>query len=854
VRTIGQVAVFPTPGARIARLSELAYNLWWSWNPAAQDLFKGVDPHLWAEVNHNPVKFLRLVSQRKLDAAAADPAYVARYQAVMAAFDAYMDPATVTWYARTHGDQADRLIAYFSAEFGLHESLPIYSGGLGILSGDHCKTASDLGLPFVGVGFLYPQGYFTQEIDADCRQQALYEKLDFAEVPAAPAVGSDGKRIVISVDLPGRTVYAEVWRIQVGRIPLYLMDTNVEQNAPTDRELSARLYGGDQQMRVSQEVVLGIGGVRVLRALGLRPAVWHMNEGHAAFLQLERMRELVEGEGLPFDAALWAVRSNALFTTHTPVPAGNDSFPFELMDRFFSNYWGRLGLERDAFMTLGRWEQPWGPQFSMTVLALRTAGLGNGVSELHGQVSRKMWRGLWPDVPLPEVPIDYVTNGVHTDSWLHPGLAALFDRYLGANWRDAIDDRTTWTAVSNIPDGELWAEHNTAKRQMLDLVRDRTVARLMRLGAGPAEVNAASTLFDPNALTIGFARRFATYKRATLLFRDQERIKRLLHDPARPVQLVFSGKAHPADEPGKAFIQAVCQMSKQPDFAGKIIFVEDYDANIARHLVAGVDVWLNNPRRPLEASGTSGQKAGLNGVPNFSVLDGWWREGYDEHNGWAIGAEREYPNEAEQDEADALSLYSTLENVIVPLFYARDAAGLPAGWLAMMRASMSTVAPDFSFDRMLKGYVGKFYLPAGVLGHRVDGPSYAGARALAAWEDRVLAGWDRVSLTAIGPKHREMSVGVPLAVQATLRPGPLSPDDLAVELVFGHMADDDLTDATVIPMRLLVGTGGGANGDVLDYVVSFDSPESGAFSYGVRVRPHHVDLPNPFAMCLVKWA
>ncbi len=679
MRTIGQVAVYPTPGSRIARLTDLAFNLWWSWNPAAQELFKNLDPHLWAAANHNPVKFLRLVSQRKLDAAAADPAYVARYEAVMAAFDAYMDPATETWYARTHAGEADRLIAYFSAEFGLHESLPIYSGGLGILSGDHCKTASDLGLPFVGVGFLYPQGYFTQQIDADCHQQALYEKLDFAEVPATRAVGPDGERVVISVDLPGRTVYAEVWRIQVGRISLYLMDTNVEQNAPADRELSARLYGGDQQMRVSQEVVLGIGGVRVLRALGLQPAVWHMNEGHAAFLQLERMRELVEAEGLPFDAALWAVRSNALFTTHTPVPAGNDSFPFELMDRFFSNYWPRLGLDRDRFIDLGRWEQPWGPQFSMTVLALRTAGLGNGVSELHGQVSRKMWRGLWPDVPLPEVPIDYVTNGVHTDSWLHPGLAALFDRYLGAHWRDAIDDRTTWAAVAKIPDGELWAEHNAAKRQMLDLVRARTVARLMRLGAGPAEVNAASTVLDPHALTIGFARRFATYKRATLLFRDQERIKRLLHDPARPVQIIFSGKAHPADDPGMAFIQAICQMSKQPDFAGKILFVEDYDANVARHLVAGVDVWLNTPRRPLEASGTSGEKAGLNGVPNLSVLDGWWRESYDGHNGWAIGAEREYPNDTIQDEADALSLYSTLENVIVPLFYRGIRPACPRG-------------------------------------------------------------------------------------------------------------------------------------------------------------------------------
>ena len=850
MRTIGQVVVYPAPAAKIARLTELAYNLWWSWHPVAQELFQSVDPQLWKQVNHNPVKFLRLVSHRKLDAAAADPAYTARYEAVMAAFDAYMRPAAATWYARTHADKGDHLIAYFSAEFGLHESLPIYSGGLGILSGDHCKTASDLDLPFVGVGFLYPQGYFTQLIDADCRQQAQYEKLDFADMPATPALGPDGKQIIISVDLPGRTVYAEVWRVQVGRIPLYLMDTNVEQNAPGDRELSARLYGGDQQMRVSQEVVLGIGGVRVLRALGLKPAVWHMNEGHAAFLQLERMRELVQDAGLPFDAALWAVRSNALFTTHTPVPAGNDSFPFELMDRFFSSYWGRLGLERDAFMTLGRWEQPWGPQFSMTVLALRTAGLGNGVSELHGEVSRKMWRGLWPDAPLPEVPIGYVTNGVHTDSWLHPGLAALFDRYLGANWRDAIDARTTWAAVAQIPDAELWAQHDAAKRQMLDLVRERTVVRLMRLGAEPLEVNAASQVLNPNALTIGFARRFATYKRATLLFRDQERIKRLLHDPARPVQLIFSGKAHPADEPGKAFIQAVCQMSKQPEFAGKIIFVEDYDANIARHLVAGVDVWLNNPRRPLEASGTSGQKAGLNGVPNFSVLDGWWRESYDGHNGWAIGAEREYPNEATQDEADALSLYSTLENVIVPLFYTRGADGLPAGWLKMMRASIATVAPDFSFDRMLKEYVGKFYLPAGILGRRVHGPDYAGARALAAWEDRVLAGWDQVSVTAAGPERGEMFVGKPLEVQATLQPGRLNPDDLAVELVFGPMTDGDLRAATVVPMRLR----SSASGSARQYVAMFDSTESGDFAYGVRVRPHHADLPNPFAMHLVKWA
>ena len=849
---MGQIAVYPTPGAPVARLSELAHNLWWIWNPAAQALFEMIDPELWTLVNHNPVKFLRRVSQRKLDAAAADPAYLAHYAAVMTALDAYMHPAAPTWYSHTHGDAADRLIAYFSAEFGLHESLPIYSGGLGILSGDHCKTASDLGLPFVGVGFLYPQGYFTQQIDADGRQQAIYEKLDFADAPATPALGPDGKQVTISVELPGRTVYAKVWRLQVGRIPLYLMDTDVAQNAPGDRELSARLYGGDQQMRVSQEIVLGIGGVRALRALGLKPSVWHMNEGHAAFLQLERIRELVEGKGLPFDTALWAARADSLFTTHTPVPAGNDAFPFDLMERFFGNYWGRLGLDRERFMALGRWEQPWGWQFSMTVLALRTAGLANGVSELHGQVSRKMWRALWPDVPLPEVPIGYVTNGVHTDTWLDPELATLLDRYLGAAWRDGLDDRATWAAVTAIPDAELWAQHAAAKRRMIAFVRERLVKRLMRLNAGPAEVNAAAAVLDPNAFTIGFARRFATYKRATLIFRDQERLKRLLNDPARPMQIVFAGKAHPADEPGKAFIQQIYQLSQQPGFAGKIVFVEDYDANIARHLVSGVDVWLNNPRRPLEASGTSGQKAGLNGVPNFSVLDGWWREGYDGRNGWAIGAEREYTSEAAQDEADALSLYQTLEQVLIPRFFERDAVGLPASWLAAMRDSMATVGPDYSFDRMLKEYAHAYYLPAGLLGRKVGNGHFAGAQALAAWEDRVAAAWAGVTISAGSPVQGEMSVGKPLTIRARLACAPLSPEDVAVELVFGRPAEgDDLADATVLPIHL---TGKTADGAAFNYEGTFDSAESGAFAYGIRVRPHHTDLPNPFALPLVKWA
>jgi starch phosphorylase len=768
----------------------------------------------------------------------------------MAAFDAYLHaPPEATWFGRTFPGKDAHLIAYFSAEFGLHESLPIYSGGLGILSGDHCKTASDLGLPFVGVGFLYPQGYFQQHIDANGRQQAIYEKLDFSVVPAVPALGPDEQQVLISVELPGRTVYAKVWRVQVGRIPIYLMDTDVEQNAPGDRELSARLYGGDQQIRISQEIVLGIGGVRALRALGLRPTVWHLNEGHAAFLQLERIRELVQVERLTFPAALWAVKADAVFTTHTPVPAGNDSFPFELMDRFFGGYWGQLGLDRESFLDLGRSDHPWGPQFSMTVLALRTNGKANGVSRLHGEVSRRMWQGVWPDVPEPEIPIGHVTNGVHTATWLHPGLARLLDAYLEPEWRERIDDPQAWRALTQIPDAALWQQHNEAKQELLGLVRERRVRQLVRQGASPAEISAAECVFDPQTLTIGFARRFATYKRATLIFRDQERLKRILNDPMRPMQILFAGKAHPADEPGKAFIQTITEISRQPGFVGRVLFVEDYDANIARHLVAGVDVWLNNPRRPLEASGTSGQKAGLNGILNFSALDGWWCEGFDGQNGWTIGAEREYSSEPAQDEADALSLYATLENCILPLYYTRDAAGIPQGWLATLRNSIASIAPRFSTHRMLKEYVGGYYVPASLLGRRLGADGFAKAKALSGWEARVRSGWPTSTLSAAVLRPGEIKVGETVTIHALLKPGLLSPGDLAVEVVYGRGAGQGLSSARPAPMTLVEERDGECR-----YEVQFAFTESGTIAYGVRARPNHPDMPNPFALYLVKWA
>lgn len=703
---------------RISRLSELAYNLWWSWTPEARRLYSSIDPELWEYVYHNPVKFLRWVELRKLERAAGDDTFIANYKKVMEAFDAYRKPEQ-TWFDQTYPQLTDHTVAYFSAEFGLHESLAIYSGGLGILSGDHCKAASDLGLPFVGVGFLYPQGYFRQLINGHGEQEALHEKLDFTNVAAQPAVDSSGAQIVVQVNLPGRELYATVWQIQVGRIPLFLLDTDVHPNAPEDRELAARLYGGDHEMRIAQEYVLGVGGVRALRALGIRPTVWHMNEGHSAFMVLEQIRELVEEEGLTFDEARGHVRKHNVFTTHTPVPAGHDAFPFDLMEKYFGSYWPRMDLDRNGFMALGYHEMPWRARFNMTVLALKLSNRYNGVSKLHGEVSRKMWHVIWPDRPVEEVPIQDITNGVHTRTWLSPELAKLFDEYLGPDWADRVDEPGTWEAVEDIPDAEWWQTHLRQKQTMINHLRRRIRQQRERNHASLDAVTSAESLLSPDALTLGFARRFATYKRATLIFRDIERIKRILNKEDQPVQLIFAGKAHPADEPGKGLIKRIVELSKQPGFRGRVVFVEEYDINIARYMVRGVDVWLNNPRRPMEASGTSGQKAALNGVPNFSVLDGWWPEAYDGTNGWAIGAGEEFDDQEKQAAADAESLYQTLEQEIVPLYFDRDADGVPRGWLKVVKASIRTCVPQFNMRRMVKEYVEKMYVPA--MGQEAEG-------------------------------------------------------------------------------------------------------------------------------------
>jgi glycogen phosphorylase len=695
---------------RIGRLPEIAYNLWWTWHPEAQRLFADVDPRLWEDVYHGPIKFLNDVRQASLRKAANDPAYLALYDAVVQDFDAYL-AAPSTWFKTKYPELAaqNRPIAYFCFEFGIHESLPIYSGGLGILAGDHVKSASDLGVPEVFVGFLYPQGYFKQEIMPDGRQEAAYNKFDFDDKPVLPAHDKDGNEIIVEVQLAERIIYAKVYEFKVGRVSLYMLDTDIHPNPPSDRELGSRLYGGDQEMRIAQELVLGVGGIRALRALGINPAAYHLNEGHAAFLVLELARERV-AQGVPFAQALREGATHTVFTTHTPVAAGNDAFAFDLMDKYFKDYYPQLGVTRDEFLNLAREGQPWGPAFSMTALALKSSEYRNGVSKLHGRVSRNMWHWLWPNREVEAVPIKSITNGVHTGTWLAPELHAFYDKYLGQDWYERIDDPATWQPLYNAPDDELWAIHALLKRHLVDFTRAKMASWFTRTGtASPVPID---QLLNPDALTLGFARRFATYKRATLMFNDSDRLMQILNGQGRPVQILFAGKAHPKDEPGKHFIQQVNWASRHAGLAGKVVFLEEYDMNVARYLVRGVDVWLNNPRRPHEASGTSGMKAALNGVPNLSILDGWWAEGYNGKNGWAIGEGQEYGNPDEQDWRDVQSFYHLLEQEVVPLFYNRNEKNIPQGWLSMMKEAIATCAPQFSMHRQVKEYTEMFYVPA----------------------------------------------------------------------------------------------------------------------------------------------
>ncbi len=700
----------PLP-SRIHRLHELALDLWWSWTPTARHVFRRLDYPLWRYSAHNPVRMLMTIAGSRLQDAAQDPEFVALYDQAIAGLDEAR-AAKGTWWAENGPPLNGKVIAYFSAEFALHQSLPIYAGGLGVLAGDHCKEASDLGVPLVGVGFMYPQGYFHQRISTDGWQQEHYERLNWTDAPIETALTKDGKPAITAVPFGDRTVLAAVWRVRVGRVRLLLLDTDLEENAPWDRELSARLYGGDRETRLQQEIILGVGGVRVLRGLGLEPAVWHLNEGHAAFVALQRIRDLLE-RGSSFDDALEEVRRSTVFTTHTPVPAGHDAFPFHLVEKHLASCWGEIGQYRQRFLSLGEYDNGHGAQFNMTALALRTAANVNGVSALHGEVTRKMWQPIWPDLPVDKVPVRSITNGVHVPTWIAGAMLDLLSKQLGPNWLDQQDDMAFWDRLKDIPDEELWTARQILRAELFIFIRERLRQRWAAESVNPIQVVRGGAMLDPHALTIGYARRFTAYKRPELIFHDPERLAKILTAPNRPVQIVFAGKAHPADDSGKHHLQQVFHSALDPMFAGRIAFIDDYDMHVAHCLVGGCDVWLNNPRKPLEASGTSGMKASLNGVPHLSVGDGWWAEGFNGRNGWLIESQADPTDLAATDAADVESLYRLLEEQIVPTFYDRDERLVPRRWLQVVREAMRSNLPRFSARRMVKQYVNEMYTPAG---------------------------------------------------------------------------------------------------------------------------------------------
>jgi len=692
---------------RISGLVRLAFDLGWTWHQEAREVFRRLDYTLWRLTAHNPVRMLAMVPPERLEQAAGEPSFLALYDAAIEALDRALT-AKDSWWSQSFPDQAKCPVAYFSAEFALHQSLPIYAGGLGVLAGDLCKEASDLGLSLVGVGFMYPQGYFHQRISSEGWQEEVYEHLNWEYTPIRPVVLPDGKPCILPVPLGNRKVHVSVWLARLGRVRLYLLDTYLDENAPPDRELSARLYGGDSETRVQQEIILGIGGVRALRALGQDPMVWHLNEGHAAFVVLERVREAVE-RGESFEAAIEQVRRSTVFTTHTPVAAGHDAFPFRLVETHLAGCWGTLGEHRDDFLKLGTYDNGGGPMFNMTALALRSAGAVNGVSRVHGQVTRGMWAPIWPSVPESERPVRVVTNGIHVFSWIAPDLAKLFERHLGMDWREHHDESSFWDKIFAIPDEELWAVRQALRSYLIAFIRERARQLWLEGQVSTARVVAAGTLLDPGALTIGFARRFTDYKRPDLIFHDPERLARILSALRRPVQIVFAGKAHPADDGGKRYLQRLYKRAIDPSFGGRVAFIEDYDTHVAHFLVQGCDVWLNTPRKPFEASGTSGMKASINGVLHLSCGDGWWVEGYTGSNGWLIDGGLTEGDPSAVDAADAEALYRLLEEEVVPAFYDRDASNVPRRWLRMVQDAIRSVTPHFSARRMLKQYAEEMY-------------------------------------------------------------------------------------------------------------------------------------------------
>lgn len=845
-----KITVNPQLPKKIERLSEISNNLWWSWNTEFLKLFKKIDIDLWEKIGKNPVKFLKQVDQEKLETIAEDSEFLKEYNRNVENFEGYMNSKN-TWFNKTYPENKNDLIAYFSAEYGLDEILPIYSGGLGILSGDHLKSSSDLGLPLVAVGLLYKNGYFHQKINNIGMQESEYHDIDLNNLPITPVKRETGEDLIISVKMPNSRVYLKVWKIAVGRINLYLLDSDIEENSEEYRGITLRLYGGDQEMRIQQEIVLGIGGVTLLKELGLAPTVYHMNEGHSSFLVLELIKNIMEEKKVSFNIARDIVTAKTVFTTHTPVPAGNDIFPTDLVERYFDGFWKKLGLSKEEFLELGmkpREENK--TTFNMGILALKVAGKKNGVSKLHGAVSRELFGDVWPEIAPNESPITYVTNGVHTCTWLAPTLKELYNKYLTPFWQDKIHLNETWEKINDIPDEELWNEHRLRKEKLLSLVKTNVTNRLRNSGMHYDEIKEITSKLNPDALTIGFSRRFATYKRATLIFKDLERITQILNDESRPVQLIFAGKAHPKDVEGQNLIKRIHEISMMPQFKGKIFLLEGYDMAMARHLISGVDVWLNNPRRPMEASGTSGEKASVNGVVNFSILDGWWAEGYNQKNGWAIGTNAEYYSYEEQDKADSDSIYTILENKIIPAYYNQE-NGISKDWISYMKNSIISTGGNYSMARMITDYTSKLYIPLCNLTNK-----YFNNLELVTDYNRVkedlYSNWNDIEITQNNNLDNiSMDAGKNIEVSCNVKLPNINVENIEAQVYYGKILDNGtIENISIIPMNLV---NSNTEEKVYTYNAKIELKTGGNYGYTFRVMPKHEMLLDSANLNLVKW-
>ncbi len=843
--------IIPTLPAKLEPLKKIACNLQWTWNHETLDLFRRLDGDLWEETNHNPVRMLGMVRQERLESLAEDDGFLACLHRVSENLETYL--AESTWFQKIYGNEdQDIKIAYFSAEFGLTECMPIYSGGLGVLSGDHLKSASDLGLPLIGIGLLYQEGYFRQYLNTDGWQGELYPKNDFYNMPIQLQY-DDGSPLTIEVDYPGRKVHAQIWKVEVGRINLYLLDTNIFKNNEADRGITDELYGGDAETRIQQEIMLGIGGLRVLKALGITPTVFHMNEGHSAFLALERIRWAMEDYKLTFNEAKELTKSNNVFTTHTPVPAGIDRFSPQLIEKYFSNYYPLLSINKNEFLALGRRNlSDSNESFSMAILAIKLAGHINAVSRLHTQISRKMWHDMWPQIPVDEIPITSITNGIHPSSWISKDMANLYDRYLSPTWMKKPADMTIWKRVEHIPAEELWRTHERRRERLVALARSHLRKQFEKQGALPSEIEKTDEVLNPEALTIGFARRFTTYKRAALILEDPERLEKILRNKDFPVQIIFAGKAHPKDTPGKELIRKIIHLARMEEFRQSLVFLEDYDMTLSRYLVQGVDVWLNTPRRLMEASGTSGMKAAVNGVLNMSILDGWWDEAYNPNVGWAIGRGENYEDFNYQDEVESQAIYNLLEKEVIPLFYDRGKSNIPRKWIEMIKNSMIKIGPVFNTNRMIREYVERFYLPAQSKFITLFENNQKRTKELTAWKSHVTDNWSKIKFIKIEENGAlQHHVGTKIDIMAKIFLGDLKPNDVNVQVYHGYVNPNN---KIVNGVKEVMACTEENEENVYTFTGSFLCRASGLYGYTVRIIPKSDYLTNPHETALIIWA